>query len=99
MRLVDLQHRMRNDLLDEGRPNSVVRLAEQLFAVPVITAQQTTQMLGVTPPTAHAAINALVERGDLREITGKDRNRVYEAPRIFDAVYGDIDMPDERDDV
>lgn len=99
VRLVDLQHRMRNDLLDEGRPNSVVRLAAQLFAVPVITAQQATQMLGVTPPTAHAAISALVERGDLREITGKDRNRVYEAPRIYDAVYGDIDMPDEGNDM
>jgi Fic family protein len=98
VRLVELQHRMRNDLLDEGRPNSVVRLAERLFSVPIITAQQATSMLDVTPPTAHAAINALVERGDLREITGKDRNRIYEAPQVFDAVYGDVDLPDQDDD-
>lgn len=90
VRLVELQHKMRNELLAEGRPNSVVRLAEQLFSAPIITAQQATAVLDVSPPTAHTAINALVERGDLREVTGKDRNRIYEAPLIFEAVFGDI---------
>ncbi len=98
VRVVELQHRMRNDLLDEGRPNSVVRLAERLFSVPIITAQQVSSMLDVTPPTAYTAINALIERGDLREITGKDRNRIYEAPQVFDAVYGDVDLPDQDGD-
>ncbi len=96
VRLVELQHKMRSDLLDEGRPNSIVRLAERLFSVPIITARQAASMLDVTPPTAHTAINALVDRGDLREVTGRDRNRIYEAPQIFDAVYGDIDVPTEE---
>ncbi len=38
-------------------------------------------MLEVTPPTAHTAIDSLVDRGDLREVTGKDRNLIYEAPQ------------------
>lgn len=92
VRLVELQHQLRNELLDEGRPNSVIRLAEQLFAIPVITAARVESMIGVTRPTAQAAIDALVDRGDLRETTGRARRRVYEAPAIFDAVYGSVDV-------
>lgn len=93
VRLVELQHRLRSELLDEGRPNSAVRLAEQLFASPVVTAATVENMIGVTRPTAHAAIDVLVERGDLVEITGRSRRRVYRAPRIFEAVYGEVELP------
>lgn len=94
VRLVELQHQLRNELLDEGRSNSVIRLSEQLFATPVVTAARVERMIGVTRPTAHAAIDALVERGDLVEVTGRQRRRIYEAPRIFEAVYGSIDVED-----
>jgi hypothetical protein len=73
--LVELQHQLRNELLDEGRPNSVVRLAEQLFSAPVVTAARVEATIGVARPTAHAAIAAFVERGDLVETTGRERNR------------------------
>jgi Fic family protein len=94
VRLVELQYQLRNELLDEGRPNSVIRLAEQLFATPVVTAARVEASIGVTRPTAHAAIDALVERSDLVEVTGRERRRIYEAPRIFDAVYGSVDVED-----
>jgi len=55
-------------------------------------------MIGVTRPTAQAAIDALVDRGDLRETTGRARRRVYEAPAIFDAVYGSVDVEDSAID-
>lgn len=90
VRLVELQHQLRNDLLDEGRPNSVIRLAEQLFSIPVVTAGRVETMIGVTRPTAQAAIDALVDRGDLSEVTGRARGRIYEARTIFDAVYGPV---------
>jgi hypothetical protein len=32
-----------------------------------------------------------MDRGELVETTGQERNRVYYAARIFDAVYGDIE--------
>ena len=95
VRLVELQHDMRNALLEEGRPNSVVRLAEYLFSVPVVSASRVSRILDVTRPTAHSAIETLVERGDLHEVTGRERNRIYEAPRIFEAVYGPVNIPDE----
>ena len=88
--LVELQHQLRNQLLDEGRPNSVIRLAEQLFATPVVTAARVEAMIDVTRPTAQAAIDALMERGDLTEITGRTRGRIYEAGAIFEAVYGPV---------
>lgn len=94
VRLVELQHQLRNQLLDEGRPNSVIRLAEQLFAAPVVTAARVEAMIDVTRPTAQAAIDALVERGDLTEITGRTRGRVYEAGAIFEAVYGPVPIED-----
>jgi Fic family protein len=92
VRLVELQHQLRSELLDEGRTNTTVRLAEQLFAVPVITARRAEQLLDVTRPTVQSAIDTLVERGDLREITGRQRGRVYEAPHIFEAVYGPVEL-------
>ncbi len=94
VRLVELQHRVRNELLREGRPPSVVRLAEVLFSTPVVNAATVRDMLGVSVPTAHAAIDALVQRGDLVEVTGFARNRIYRAPAIFDAVYGSVDRAD-----
>jgi Fic family protein len=94
VRLVELQQHLRGELLDEGRPSSVVRLAEHLFSTPVLTAQRAQQLLGTARPTAYAAIEALVARGDLVEITGKQRRRVYEAPRIYEAVYGPVDVPE-----
>jgi Fic family protein len=97
VRLVELQAEIRSDLLDEGKPNSVVRLGEHLFATPIITAAGVESALGVTRPTAQSAIDALVERGDLVETTGRARGRVYEAPRIFEAVYGPVDLPDDPD--
>jgi Fic family protein len=93
VRLVELQHQLRAELLAEGRPNSVIRLAENLFSVPIITAARAEDLLGVTRPTAHSAIDALVDRGELVEITGRGRGRIYEAPRIFDAVYGSVEVP------
>ncbi len=94
VRLVELQSRLRSELLDEGRPNSVVRLADQLFSVPIVTAARVEQLLGVTRPTAQAAIDALIERGELAEVTGRERNRIYESSRIFDAVYGPVEVPE-----
>lgn len=99
VRLVELQHQMRTDLLQEGRASSVVRLAEHLFTTPILNTARVMGALEVTRPTAQSAIDALVERGDLVEITGRDRGRIYEAPRIFGAVYGAVEVPEQDDEI
>lgn len=90
VRLVDLQHRMRSDLLDEKRPPSVIRLAERLLTFPWVTGPWAAKLINASRQTAYTAIDNLVERGDLVEVTRMKRNRVFTAPRIFDAVYGAI---------
>ena len=81
---------MLRDAIDEGRPNSA--FADLLFATPVVPASRVEDTVGVTRPTAQAAIDALVERGDRREVTGRTRRRVDEARAIFEAVYGSIQV-------
>ena len=90
VRLVELQQRLRKELLDEKRPVSVIRLVEHLFTFPLVTAPRVAQLLGVSKQTAYAVIDTLVERGDLVEVTNRKRNRIHMAPRIFEAVYGDV---------
>ena len=96
VRIVEHQHQLRDNLHDEKRPPSVIRLAEHLFSCPVVTAPSVEGRLGVTRPTAYAAINALFERGDLVEITNRKRNRIYVAHRIFEAVYGAIEAESQQ---
>ena len=92
IRLVELQQELRDQMLAEKQAPSVIRLTEYLFRAPIVTASHAAEFLGVTPPTAYAAINTLVERGDLVEITQRRRNRLYEAPYIYQAVYGPLDL-------
>ena len=94
-RLVKLQADLRNQLFEEGRPGSVLRLAEHLFSWPMVTARMVARLINVTAPTANAAIRALVERGDLEEISGRERNRLYQATKIFEAVYGPVDSSEQ----
>ena len=97
VRLVDLHHRLRSELLDEKRAPSVLRLAEHLFTHPFVTASVAAKVMDVSAPTAYAAISTLVDRGDLVELGHRKRNRIYEAHRIFEAVYGPIE-PGDADD-
>lgn len=90
VRLVDLRQRVHNELLLENRPNSVIRLADYLFNLPFITAKGAAEALGISRPTAYAAIKTLVERGDLVELGERSRNRIYQAHNIFEAVYGSL---------
>ena len=94
-RLVKLQADLRNQLFEEGRPGSVLRLAEHLFSWPMVTARMVARLINVTAPTANAAIRALVERGDLEEISGRERYRLYQATKIFEAVYGPVDSSEQ----
>lgn len=91
--LVDVQQRLRNRLLEERAPNSCLRLADHLLANPVVTARRAIDDLGVSPPTAHAAIRRLEELGVLREITGRQRYRIYVADDVLQAVYKQEALP------
>lgn len=96
VRLVELQSKMRDELLDERVSMTVLRTAEHLFSTPYISATSLANALDVSFPTAQSAIDHLVERGDLVETTGRKRNRFYFAQVIFEAVYGTDEEPGEE---
>ncbi len=56
---------------------SSVRLFELLTSHPVVTLAKAMEILDTTKPTASKAVDALQQAGVLREITGKQRDRVY----------------------
>jgi Fic family protein len=96
VRLVEMQAEVRSQLLRDRASNTVLRLADYLFASPFVTTSRVEQALGVTFPTATSAIRALCDRGVLREVTGRRRGRMYFADHIFDAVYVDSSEPDDE---
>ena len=87
VQLVDLQRELRVGLQEGGATLTTIRLAERLIDRPYVTAPVVTQLLDVTFPTAQAAIERLQELGHLTEITGRARNRIYQATSIMEAVY------------
>ena len=61
-------------------------MLDLLLRQPVVTARVVVRELGVSPPTAQAALQRLVEDGVLLESTGHRRNRVYRAPAVLGAL-------------
>ncbi len=88
VRLTDLQRELRAQLLEGGGTPTAVRLGERLLDTPYVTVSAISRQLGVTFPTAQRAIEDLVAKGVLAEITGGRRNRVYLSKKVFDIVYG-----------
>jgi Fic family protein len=63
-----------------------VRLFEQLPKQPIIILAKAMEILATTKPTASKAIDSLQQAGVLREITGKQRDRVYAYERYLDVL-------------
>ncbi len=62
---------------------SSVRLFELLTSHPVVTLAKAMEIMDTTKPTASKAVDALQQAGVLREITGKQRDRVYAYERYL----------------
>ncbi|CAN7385403.1 Fic family protein [Terrabacter sp. LjRoot27] len=61
-------------------------MLDLLLRQPVVTARVVARELEVSPPTAQAALQRLVDDGILVESTGHRRNRVYRAPTVLRAL-------------
>ncbi|HEX6898800.1 MAG TPA: Fic family protein [Thermoanaerobaculia bacterium] len=82
-RLMDLRETYRQRL--NRRPNAL-RLLDELFANPYLTAARATRVLGVSGPTARQAIKVLLQERLLQEMTGRSWGRVYLARPILEAI-------------
>jgi Fic family protein len=67
----------------------LLKLIDELFVHQVITTNCAAEVLGVAYVTAQRSIGKLVASGILREVTGQQRNRLYLADGILNAVGSD----------
>ena len=81
--LMDLRERYRQRL---GRKPNALKLLDELFVNPYVTAARAVRVLGVSGPTARHAIGLLQEEGVLGEMTGRSWGRVYLARPILEAI-------------
>jgi Fic family protein len=77
-RLFALLNKHRQQLLSHDAATvSAIRLFDLLPDHPMVTLSRTIALLNTTKPTASKAIDALTKVGVLKEITGKQRDRIY----------------------
>jgi Fic family protein len=68
----------------KNSPANVSKLVDELFAQPRVTLDDVKQMFDTWPASAQRYIDRLVKLKILREVTGRERNRVYLATEIVD---------------
>jgi len=82
-RLMDLREVYRERL--SRKPNAL-RLLDDLFINPYLTAARAVQVLRVSDPTARQAIGLLQSEGLLEEVTGRSWRRIYLARPILEVI-------------
>ena len=85
-KLLDLQSRYRALATGRRVPKVVNRLLDYLFANPVISISALSKAWEVPFPTVQRGVDYLIEKGVLREITGRQRNRLYVADEISNII-------------
>lgn len=82
-RLMDLREEYRQRL--HKKPNAL-RLLDELFVNPYLTAARAVRILDVSDPTARQTVAFLQKEGLLEEVTGRSWGRVYLARPILRAI-------------
>lgn len=85
-KLLDLQNRYR-EIVDGSRTlKSVGPLMDHLFTNPIISISELSRTWKMTFPTVQRGVDYLIEKGVLREITRRSRNRLFVADEIFNTI-------------
>ena len=80
-------------LRDERAASRLMLVVDFLFGRPMATVRQIEGGIGARDfKTAQRYVERLVERGVLREFTGRKRNRIYRADQIFEAIEGTLEV-------
>ena len=85
-RLQDLQLAWRTKYQRARGAGLLLGIVDALFAVPVLTPRQVAGQLRVSHPAAMQALRRLEQDQILKEVSGKQRNRLYVAPDIVQAL-------------
>jgi Fic family protein len=85
-RLQHLRQRYHQLLKDERAVDRLIQTVDVLFERPILSIRQLEAALKVSYRTAQRYIEKLQALGLLREVTGRARNRLYQADEIFSAL-------------
>ena len=85
-KLLDLQKRYRAVATGRKVPKIVTRLIDRLFAGPIISISELSKTWEIPFPTVKRGVVYLVEKGILREIPGRQRNRLFVADEILNTI-------------
>jgi Fic family protein len=82
-------------MIQEGLTRSVIglELLDHLYQTPYLTVDRAKELLNVSYPTANALISGLSDLGLLREITGQQRNRLFEYTQYIDLLRKGTEVP------
>lgn len=87
--LLELHNRYREQLQAKHVTANVLALLDALFENPLMYTSRAEDLLGVSAPTARAAIKTLEEEGVLREVTDRRWRKIYRAEEIYDLLRGE----------
>lgn len=85
-RLIALRNEFRQTIQRSSVPARLLDLVDQLFASPIVRVADVHIKLKVNRRTALSYVNKLVSLGILEETTGKQRDRLFAAKRIIQAI-------------
>jgi hypothetical protein len=78
-----LAHRRLHDTAPQRRSTShMTALIDLLISTPAVSASAASRSLGITPHATRAMLNALEDRGLVREVTGRGSFRLYSAASL-----------------
>ena len=80
--LLALQARYREELQGEHVTANTLALIDALFINPLVYTRRVEAVLGVSAPTARSTIKTLEQHGIVREITGRNWGKVYQADEV-----------------
>ncbi len=89
-RLQDLREQYRRRFQTTRASARLLKAVDFLFARPVLTVRQLSEVLGIPRDAAHRYVNRLGEAGILREMTGRGRNRLYAADEVIEAIEAPV---------
>jgi Fic family protein len=93
-RLFTRYERDRNDLIESpGTSMVTMRLFHRLPDHPILSVARVVGLLGTTKPTAIKAVGQLVEKGILKEATGRRRDRTFTYQKYLDLLREGTELP------
>lgn len=95
-RLLQLRSEYRETYADSSP--SVRSLVDAVFVEPVLTVSRAAELIDMSYPAANKAVDRLESDGVLREETGKERYREFQATAVLDVLNRDVEeIPAPRD--